>query len=74
MVQAYNARLLDQYELMRLHAYMTSQFSKPVTFEKYKKESWPLITDKEKQISETLKEKYERLKNGNKRNGDQSRG
>jgi len=70
MVDAYNDRIKDQYlllsEVMRFHAFRTEQHVKSITFEKYIKDSWPLITDSKPVVKESLKEKYERLNKRNK--------
>jgi len=69
MIEAYNDRLLDQHAIVRHQTYllMLPDLKKGTNQKSFNRDFWRLPTDEENVSSETLKEKYERLKNGNKR-------
>ncbi len=76
MIEAYNDRLIDQHSAMRHQTYllMLPNLKQGTNQQKFNQDFWRLPGEEGKILTESLKEKYERLKNGNKRNGDQSRG
>ena len=65
-VNGYNERLIDQHEIARRQSYfvLATQSSKPITMEKFFKDYWPLPGDKPKQISDRLKQRLEKIRNG----------
>ena len=64
-IEGYNQRVLGLHEIARRQSYFTiaPHLKQSVTMRQFFKEWWPLETDEIK-ISESLREKYERLKNG----------
>jgi hypothetical protein len=64
-IEGYNHRVLTQHDIARRQAYfeIAPHLKQGVTMQQFFRDSWPLPTDKLK-ISESLREKYERLKNG----------
>ena len=64
-IEGYNKRLIDEHEIARRQAYfaIAPHLKQGVTMKQFFRDSWPLPTDEIK-ISESLREKYERLKNG----------
>lgn len=69
MVEAYNLRLTDQIELLRHQTYllMLPNLKKGTTKKQFNKDCWPIDGEEKKGISKDLEERYNRLKNGNKR-------